>query len=68
VHRVRVQLSGPSHIELLDTEKSYSSIGWNSVKNASFSIVPKQVGTFTLDATLYDSEPSHTFPIEIRVE
>jgi len=66
---VKVQLSGPPQVKIVDATKSYGSVGGFSSRSARFTILAEETGAFTLTATLKSKvEDEITLPIEIRVK
>ena len=66
---VKVQLSGPPQVKIVDATKSYGSVGGFSSRSARFTILAEKPGAFTLTATLQSKvEDEITLPIELRVK
>ncbi|MHA2125544.1 MAG: NosD domain-containing protein [Promethearchaeota archaeon] len=65
---VRVELSGPPQVNILNDSSYVGLIGIKSRRNVSFTIIPKVIGNYFLRATLKaNGGHSATFPIELQV-
>jgi len=66
---VKVQLSGSDLVEVISGYSSYGTILSGQKVSTSFIILPKYLGSFTLNAKLQSGVGhSLTFPIEVRVK
>lgn len=67
-YQIAIQLSGPPQIQISPTSKKLRVVGSLSTKRATFKILSKEVGNFTLNATLfYESGQSFVLPINLKV-
>lgn len=68
-YQIAIQLSGPPQIQISPISKKFRVVGSHLTKRATFQILPKEVGNFTLNATLfYESGQSLVLPINLKVE
>ena len=66
---IKVQLSGSDLVEVISGHNSYGTILSGQKVSTSFIILPKYLGSFTLNAKLQSGVGhSLTFPIEVRVK
>ena len=66
---VKVTLSGPNQVEILEDTKAHESIAPKTIRNTLFTVIPQESGVFTLTASLEieDKEPK-TFSFEIKAD
>ena len=69
IYQIEVQLSGPSHVNIPPKSKKFRVIGSHTTEKAAFSILPKALGNFTLNATLlHEPGQSMLLPINLQVK
>ena len=69
IHQIELQLSGPSHVNIPPASKKIRVIGSHATERAIITILPKELGDFTLNATLhYGSGHSIVVPINLQVK
>lgn len=69
VYQIEVQLSAPARSFIPPESKKFSVIKSLTTKRVTFNIVPKELGNFTINATLlYGSGDSIVLPINLQVE
>jgi hypothetical protein len=69
VYHIELQLSAPARSFIPPESKKFSVIKSNATKRVAFNILPKELGNFTINATLlYGSGDSLVLPINLQVK
>ncbi|MHA1916504.1 MAG: hypothetical protein ACW97V_19300 [Promethearchaeota archaeon] len=69
LRNVRVTLSGPSQVEILEDTKDHEAIASKTIRNTLFTVIPQESGVFTLTTSLeMEDMDSKSFSFEIKVE
>jgi hypothetical protein len=68
IYDVHLQLNGPSHVYIPPITKKFRVIGAHTTKRAKITIMPKELGNFTLDAKVsYGIDNSMVIPFKLQV-
>jgi len=69
LRNVKITLSGPAQVDILEDTKVHIAIERKTIRNSVFTIIPRELGVFTLTATLkLENEETQSFSFEVKAE